>query len=702
MAKRRFILLVLCGGAVLTCAAALRFIVRWVEEERCLRALDDPGWHTAADTLGRFQCKRAVPKLFGLLPDVNADFREDAAGKALLAIGRPSFQFAISKLRGHREFDKEKSRAMRLLHCLPSGDVSLLMTAADDPDIELRIAVARCLPPFHASPAVVATHLRLLKDRDPEVRLEAVWSLSYVKELSDAFLPALLGILEDSQQSDRLREAAGSAIGYLGPVIAVPVLNDALLHPAPLVRQTAAYALSRFEKESRVAVPRLEGLLKDRNEAVRVAALSALEKIGATMACLESVIAFLEEGKEVWTAAGVLSQLGPGAAPAVPALIRELERDPRLLTAVAEALGRIGPAARAAVPLLQRYLADKDVNGQVWAALALGRIGPEALDGGELLVELGLRDDPSGCRDALVPLGTSVIPMVTRMLQAQDIELRALAAEYLGGFGPLAREAVPALTTALADRETEVVEKAAWALGQVGPEARAGVPSLVTLLRQILDREISVDPGVIAESLGRIGVKDDPVPALLRRVALLWWGNWCNAQALLALGRLGVHDDDTVKLLRQGLLYDEFPVQYCSAQGLFDLGIRDEKAEAVLLAASHETGWRLMLLKLHAGFPGEVKRLLPQLVDWLGEEEETTIQQLARRLAELGAEARSALPALEEAKARLLEQGRYWSESPFDSGGSHLKRKYIAGALETLDAAIESISRSGASTLREP
>jgi HEAT repeat protein len=336
-----------------------------------------------------------VPKLFALLPDDSkADFREDAAGRALLSIGRSSFQLAIEILRRdspnslRREY--EERRAWRLLSCLPPGELPLLTTAADDPSMELRVRVARLLPSFHAFPEVVATHLRLLKDRDPEVRLAAVESLSYVKEPSDQFLLSLRGILEDSLESERLREAAGSLIPYLRPAIAVPALIKELVSPDPLVRRFAAHALGKLEKKSLDAVPLLEELLRDPHEDVRIAALSALERIGATLACLEPAIALVEADKELDTATGVICQLGATAAPAVPALIRELERaqaDPaeeanvwmwrRYL--VTHALGRIGPAAKAAVPLLHRELEDHSSDA---AARALGSIGPAALEGG--------------------------------------------------------------------------------------------------------------------------------------------------------------------------------------------------------------------------------------------------------------------------------------------------------------------------------
>jgi hypothetical protein len=279
----------------------------------------------------------------------------------------------------------------------------------------------------------------------------------------------------------------------------------------------------------------------------------------------------------------------------------------------------------------------------------------------------------------------------------EDAELRALAAEYLGGFGPAAGQAVPDLTAQLAG-DPQAAEKAAWALGRIGPSARGAVPALVALLERILEEQIGCDREVVAESLGRIGVKDPPVPALLKRLARSE-GQWFHPQALLALGRLGVDDDETRKLLRQGLAYDVYDderVAYASAHALLHLGIRDQEVEGALVSAWSMEDSRLDMLRLHAGFPAEMKRILPQLVTSLSGGD--LVAPLARRLAEVGPEARSALPALKEARARLLEQRAYWAQSPIDSGGSHLKGREIAEALGAVDAAIESISSAGAST----
>lgn len=74
-----------------------------------------------------------------------------------------------------------------------------------------------------------------------------------------------------------------------------------------------------------------------------------------------------------------LSKLGPGAAPAVPALIEALKSPDTLVRQnAAVALTAIGPDSRTAVAPLMASLADAEWGVRRQAALALGAIGPEA------------------------------------------------------------------------------------------------------------------------------------------------------------------------------------------------------------------------------------------------------------------------------------------------------------------------------------
>jgi HEAT repeat protein len=696
--RRRLFVFVVGGAALVACAAAVPYLGYWIEEERCLRALDGPDWSEAAETLGRLECARAVPGLFALLPsDTRVDLRDHPAGRALLRIGKPAFLFALSKL----PLD-DYLRAWRLLECLPPSQVPLLIAAADDPRVELRAAIGRLLTYYYDDPAVVAAHLRLLADRNEDVRLGAINGVSFAKEPPDEFAPALLALLRDPKESDGLRRAACLGVSCLRPAIAVPALREELRNTEPLVRRIAARALGELKEKSREAVPRLEELLRDPDAGVRKAVLVAFEGIGATMACLEPAIELLESDEEE-TGVALLAQLGPGAAPAVPALIAELqERPPGSRTSVIHALGRMGPAASAAVPLLERELADEKSNAREWVAEALGRIGPAALKNIDLLVKLGLRDEPDGCREGLSLLGQAAVPAVIRALESRDAALMSPAARFLGGLGPLADQAVPALTAALTENDPELVEDVVWAIGRIGPAARSAVPGLVALLGRNPEDRDERERELIAEALGRIGVRDDPVPALLCRLARSDHGE-LNPHALLALGRLGIRDEDVVRLLKVASARDDqdYPLtSYFSAHALLHLGVHDESIEAALGKGSTEE-YVQFGLRVHTGFPDEVKQILPRCAELISEGESNVIALVARLLAEVGPDARSVLPALQKARVSLLKQKQYWAEGFVDSGGSHMERGLVANALQAVEAAIASVSGGNTSGAQE-
>jgi CubicO group peptidase (beta-lactamase class C family) len=139
-------------------------------------------------------------------------------------------------------------------------------------------------------------------------------------------------------------------------------------------------------------------------------------------------------------AAEVLGMLGPGAAAAVPALVRSFsDADPYVQGKAAEALGRIG---REAVPALSRALEDRERTVRWCAAIALGRMGAAA-------------------RDAA--------PALTRALQDTDENVRWCAVVALGGIGAAAAAAVPALLGRLHDKDEDVRWGANLALTQIDP-----------------------------------------------------------------------------------------------------------------------------------------------------------------------------------------------------------------------------------------
>jgi HEAT repeat protein len=87
-----------------------------------------------------------------------------------------------------------------------------------------------------------------------------------------------------------------------------------------------------------------------------------------------------------------LSQMGPAAREAVPALVECLKKESIVRQKAALALGAIGEDASESVPALAELLRDPEWTVRRQAAMALGRIGPAA---GKALPELErLKLDP--------------------------------------------------------------------------------------------------------------------------------------------------------------------------------------------------------------------------------------------------------------------------------------------------------------------
>jgi tetratricopeptide (TPR) repeat protein len=171
--------------------------------------------------------------------------------------------------------------------------------------------------------------------------------------------------------------------------------------------------------------------------------------------------------------------------------------------AVAEALGHIGPDAREAAPILIKYLPVRGVSDE--AATALVGIGPAAVPDlvttfqderkrivhPHILAVLG-RLGPDA-REAVPAL----VQRLPRNANAADDE-RALVASTLGEVGPAAKEAVPALIETIRAKKFGPVEsEAVITLGKIGPEAHEAVPVLTEMLRDLMDRSVLPDSGII-------------------------------------------------------------------------------------------------------------------------------------------------------------------------------------------------------------
>lgn len=172
-------------------------------------------------------------------------------------------------------------------------------------------------------------------------------------------------------------------------------------------------------------------------------------------------------------AAEALAVLGTGAAPAVPALLGVLNRQPDpVRVAAAYALGAIGaPAVGPLIDALRGRGGAAPVLGSRLAAS--GRSGPP---------ETALPLDDAAF--ALAAAGAIALPALQELLRGGDEWARLNAAFALGEMDRQAQAAVPALIAALDDPSHLVVRAAADALGAIGaPEAAAPLGALFRVSR---------------------------------------------------------------------------------------------------------------------------------------------------------------------------------------------------------------------------
>jgi HEAT repeat protein len=227
-----------------------------------------------------------------------------------------------------------------------------------------------------------------LRDRDVHFRQEALTALGAIAEVDRSVVP----VIEDSLQDKDVGFWAAEALARIGPD-AIPKLAGMLKDTDVSLRQGAAIALAKTGPK---AASSLVEALKDTNAVVRNNALSGLigfVRHGKNEAdiklALPAVITIMRDANTIMRdpnlrllAVVYLEEIGPSAAPGVPALMEatnDQNREVRLRAI--SALGRIGPAAKPAVPALlaamNQAIFDKDV--QIAVEKAIANIDPDAL-----------------------------------------------------------------------------------------------------------------------------------------------------------------------------------------------------------------------------------------------------------------------------------------------------------------------------------
>ena len=523
-----------------------------------------------------------------------------------------------------------------------------------------------------------------LDHSDAEQRSAAVDQLGDLGARARSAIPALIKALDHAD--DELRWRAARALGAISVTHdAAPALTARLSDPHPLVRAHAAYALGKIGKSDEAIVAALAAAIGDEDAAVRRAAAGALRALPADpdvvrpimvkmlenaepRAIVHAVEALAEGGKErvpvliealkhpearYWVCL-ILSEIGPDAETAVPALIEVLADElPEVRMEASLALGKIGPAAASAVPALKKALDDPQQGGRYTAVYALGSIGSADADSElEALVE---QDDAFLQMLAVWALArihpddtartATAVPLIVAALTHDDVRLRSAAARALSELKAPPEIVGPALIAALKDAEPVVLANASDALASLGA---AALPALVNGLG---DEELRV---VAVMALGRMGAgAKSSVPVL---VELLNDDDpKFRVEVQFALGAIGADSATATPALIAALADSDVEVCRSACFALGQIGPAAAGATEALneMFESEGGAFRLVsiwaLRKIHPDDQTIIEKAVPLLTAGLSHERELVRRECAVALGDIGSQAESALDALQRA-----------------------------------------------------
>lgn len=502
--------------------------------------------------------RAAVPALVGLLGEFEAERRakEEQPLVQVEGLGVVS-----------ADPPKVGEEAAKALTAIGEPAVAAVAGAVGSTQLGVRLRAAQVLGGIGpAAGAGVPALVTMLQRREYfQDREQAARALGRIGPAAREALAALAAALKD--ETFNVRDEAVKALAALGTKDAVGPLDELLrTGPTEVDRRTAAVALGRMGEAAAASAPAIVALL-DRDADAQQFVGSALAGIGP--AVVPTAVAELasKSGAHRWAAIEALRQLGPGAAPAVPALLgivkdghtracvkRALaavgaEAVPGLLEALPgaepdvredlfETLGAMGDAAAGALPQLAELARQGSERDRKAALATLCKVGGDAPVVFEALAA-ALKDKhfvvQCAAIEAFGALGTKggrAVPDLVAVLADRDRRLRTAAARSLGKIGAAA---VPGLVTALGDRRAAVREAAADALGEMGAAASGAVADVARATR---DAEESVRYEAV-QALGQIGKEPAVAVPALQAVLEADASMMVRCEAARVLGELG-------------------------------------------------------------------------------------------------------------------------------------------------------------------
>lgn len=434
-----------------------------------------------------------------------------------------------------------------------------ILSALTDSDAAVRVVAAQALGQLGpAGRQALPQLIRAAGDPHPGVREAVKFTLKKFTPFTRADAPRLADLFKPLDPDGRLTTARTVREYGLDADGTVAVLGPFLTESDPRLRREAAEALGEVGHPARpAAFPLLFPLLRDRDETVRTAARTALDKLAPPD---RSELKQFRDGlRDPLPAvrrysAECVAALGRDGVYAVPELTRNLtDPDAGVRSACLDALAKVGAAGPDVLKAVLSLRTDPDPGVRAKALQAAGSFGRE--EGVLSALFAGLDDDADPVRaasakalaDLKPPLGKAEIPLMEAALKGKHGSAKRFAAEALAKLGLDAAPVLQTVKVAMADRDPEV-RRALWGVvAAVGPEAKGFAPLLVEQLDEALTAPSAAGGDSVrqaVELLDQIGAPDQALP-LLRR-GLKSRQAAVRKESAAGLGRLGPAAKDAV------------------------------------------------------------------------------------------------------------------------------------------------------------
>ncbi len=408
----------------------------------------------AMNKLARLGEKRAIDPFISIAK--NTEEKEHLREWAIQVLGEFSAVDGVEpliRLLGSRDRKIRNSAAKSLAAIGDSRAVEPLIKVLSHPDGKTRRATIAALGELRDKRAVEPLiELARNKELGWAVRANAVYSLGLIGG-AIAF-DAVTGILEASDEHEKVRENAVRALGQLGDERAVRLLLSIAEVDGnePELRCLALQALSTLKVTSGFEL--CLGLLNNVEEEARVreCAITVLGEEGRTEAVAAIIAELASENIGIkWAAISALGRLkDKRAVEPLVALLQEQEIEVQIYTV--QALGEIGD--RRAIEPLRARLYDETGTLNIQVLIALTQLGD-----------------------------SSLYDLLLSLLDSNSMYIRGSALKGLGYLGDV--RALNHLLTALEDEDHDIRGYAAQALGRVGDPV--ALPALIATRKRLLD-----------------------------------------------------------------------------------------------------------------------------------------------------------------------------------------------------------------------